>query len=401
MFSKNPSRSSGMDFFWCILALGSIFTKSKSFYEIYILFNFFFYFFSCSNDKITDQNNSKFPATKSIPTEESSSIQLEVYIDDFKMRSGPGVKHKEVARLKEKTIITYEGQESLHTTEIKLRGAKLNATWLQVKTKEGVDGWIYGGGVKVVSTENKVAVAKINQIQMNSFFDKEIVDQINEYNKQWQLSNSSTAFADVYLLAEKTQREINKILGNNIEINDPSNLIDMSWLKNSFPGFQSSLVAEGTMLNIFKDYRIMYAKAKETEGTEDDDFINFQLHVNELDSVEYYYKSWFMQTWDYGGHSLLGQGKHFSLLNEANELLAKSKLFEKSILEIKKEILNDISAGYITYWESKEKILEEMKKIVSSNFDFLTTEDKILIKTRFEQFKKPTANKIEINNRTY
>jgi hypothetical protein len=362
---------------------------------------FSFTFFSCSNDKITDQNNSKFPATKSIPTEESSSIQLEVYIDDFKMRSGPGVKHKEVARLKEKTIITYEGQESLHTTEIKLRGAKLNATWLQVKTKEGVDGWIYGGGVKVVSTENKVAVAKINQIQMNSFFDKEIVDQINEYNKQWQLSNSSTAFADVYLLAEKTQREINKILGNNIEINDPSNLIDMSWLKNSFPGFQSSLVAEGTMLNIFKDYRIMYAKAKETEGTEDDDFINFQLHVNELDSVEYYYKSWFMQTWDYGGHSLLGQGKHFSLLNEANELLAKSKLFEKSILEIKKEILNDISAEYITYWESKEKILEEMKKIVSSNFDFLTTEDKILIKTRFEQFKKPTANKIEINNRTY
>ena len=42
-----------------------------------------------------------------------------------------------------------------------------------------------------------------------------------------------------------------------------------------------------------------------------------------------------------------------------------------------------------------------MKKIVSSNFDFLRTEDKILIKTRFEQFKKPTANKIEINNRTY
>ena len=289
----------------------------------------------------------------------------------------------------------------MHSTEIKLRGVKLNATWLLVKTKEGVDGWIYGGGVKAAATENKAVIGKINQMQMHSFFDKKITDQIKTYGKQWQNSKSSTAFADAYLLGEKTQQEINEVLANKVEIDDPQKLVDMSWLENSFQGFQNSLVAEGTTFNIFKDFKIMFAKAKETEGTEDDDFITFQFHANELDSVEYFYKSFFMQTWDYGGHSLLGQGKHFNLLNEANGLLAKSKLFEKPILDIKTEILNDISAEYITYWESKDKILEEMKKIISADFGFLTTEDKILIKTRYEQFKKPKANKIEVNNRAF
>lgn len=364
---------------------------------IYILF-FISIFFACKNE---NQNNSKVHPPKSVPTEEFKPIELAVYIDNFKMRSGPGVEHEEVARLKENTIVTFNGEKSMHSTEIKLRGIKLNAPWLKVKTKEGIDGWIYGGGVKVAPTENKVATKKINQMQMQSFFDQKIIDQINTYEKQWQRSNSSTAFADTYLLGARTQDEINKMLADNIEIDDPSKLIDMSWLENSFQGFQNSLVAEGTMFNLFKDFRIMYAKAKETEGTEDDDFITFQFHVNELDSVEYYYKSWFMQTWDYGGHSLLGQGKHYSLLNEANELLAKSKLFEKPILEIKTEILNDISAEHITFWEPKEMILEEMKKIVTADFDFLTSEDKVLLKTRYEQFKKPAANKIEVNNRAF
>ncbi|MFK8006940.1 MAG: hypothetical protein AB8H03_11235 [Saprospiraceae bacterium] len=308
-------------------------------------------FFTCKNENSTNQNNSKVKPAKSIPTEEFKAIELEVYINDFKIRSGPGVKHEEVVRLKENTIVTFKGEESMHSTEIKLRGVKLNATWLKVQTKERIDGWIYGGGVKVATSENKKAVEKINKMQMQSFFDKKIIDKINTYEKQWQLSKSSTAFADTYLLGERTQEEINEFLGNNIEIDDPSKLIDMSWLENTFIGFQNSLVAEGTTFNIFKDFKTMFAKAKETEGTEDDDFINFQFHANELDSIEYFYKSWFMQTWDYGGHSLLGQGKHFDLLNEANDLLNKSKLFEKPILEIKNEILDDISAEHITYWE--------------------------------------------------
>ena len=358
-------------------------------------------FFACKNEKSSTSDNSKVQPAKSIPVEEFKPIELEVYIDDFKMRSGPGVEHEEVARLGKGDWVYYEGEKSMHSTEIKLRGVKLNAPWLKVKREDGLKGWIYASGVKSASPEKIDKTKVIDEIQMNSFFDKKMIDRIKTYDKQWQLSKSSTAFADAYLLGERTQQEINEVLANKVEIDDPGKLIDMSWLENSFVGFQNSLVAEGTVFNIFKDFKIMYEKAKETEGTEDDDFITFQFHANELDSVEYYYKSWFMQTWDYGGHSLLGQGKHFDLLNEANDLLAKSNLFEKPILAIKTEILNDISDEHITYWESKEKILAEMKKIIDADFGFLTKEDKILIKTRYEQFKKPAANKIEVNNRAF
>lgn len=367
---------------------------------IYFIF-FVSIFFSCENDKSSKLDNSKIDPTKSIPEEEFIPIELEVYIDDFKMRNGPGVQHDEVARLKENTIILYRGEESMHSTEIKLRGIKLNSTWLKVRTKEGVDGWIYGGGIKPAKSADATTSKKINELQMNGFFHKKIVDQIKTYDKQWENSKSSSAFANAYLLGEKTQLEINEALANKVEIEDPQKLIDMSWLENTFQGFQNSLVAEGTTFNIFKDFKVMFAKAKETEGTEDDDFLTLQFHANELDSVEYFYKSWFMQTWDYGGHSLLGKGKHFNLLKEANDLLAESKLFEKPILNLKIEIIDDISAEYVTYWETKEKILSEMKKIISADFNFLTNEDKIILKTRYEQFKKPKANKIEVNHRAY
>lgn len=358
-------------------------------------------FFACKNEKNTTQNNSKVEPAKSIPTEEFKPIELEVYIENFRLRNGPGTDRKEIAQLGKGSWVYYEGEKSMHSTEIKLRGVKLNAPWLKVKREDGLEGWIYAGGVKSASPNKIEATKIIDEIQMNSFFDKKITELIKTYDKKWQFSKSSSAFADAYLLGEKTQQKINEVLANKVEIDDPQKLIDMSWLENSFQGFQNSLVAEGTTFNIFKDFKVMFAKAKETAGTEDDDFITFQFHANELDSVEYYYKSFFMQTWDYGGHSLLGQGKHFDLLNEANDLLVKSKLFEKPILDIKTEILNDISAEYITYWEPKDKILEEMKKIISADFDFLTKEDKVLIKTRYQQFKKPAANKIEVNNRTH
>ena len=38
-------------------------------------------------------------------------------------------------------------------------------------------------------------------------------------------------------------------------------------------------------------------------------------------------------------------------------------LLQCCFLEIKTEILNDIAAEYVTYWEPEEKILAEMKKI--------------------------------------
>ena len=57
-------------------------------------------FFACKNDKTPTQDNSKIQPAKSIPAEDFKPIELEVYIDDFKMRSGPGVQYDEVARLR-------------------------------------------------------------------------------------------------------------------------------------------------------------------------------------------------------------------------------------------------------------------------------------------------------------
>ena len=354
----------------------------------------FFIFSSCQNDKpVTVQS------PKSISVDPIKEVELMVYINNLRMRNGPGVDHEVIASLPENTVVKYKGETSMHTTQVKMRGLQMNARWILVKTEDGKEGWLYGGGVKPKTTDKIEATQIIDNIQLDGLFEQDVVLKIKDYNKQWDGIQSSTDFAKTFLFGEEVQEAINETLSNKVDIEDPSTLMDMGWLERSMPGYQNSLAAEATQFYLFQDYKLMNHKATQSEGTEDDDFIELQFKVNAYDSIEHFYKSWFFQTWDYGGHSLLGQGKHLELLSEMNAILLKSKLFEKPVLKIKNGLLKDIIDEHISYWESKDKILNELGNIINANFVLLSKTDLIGLKNRKKMFEKPIENKIEINKR--
>ena len=372
--------------------------------RLIFLFLCFAYLFSCGNNS-TDASNSKDESSNTSVTKEETvstqPVELMVYINNLRLRDGAGIDAKDIAQLDENTTLIYEGEVTDYTTEIKLRGTQMNAPWIKVKRKDGLSGWVYAGGVKSLNDEFEAAIRTLDDIRLESFFGKNVVREMKSYRANWEALQTSSDFAKLYEEATAIQDTVNSIIGEKIQVEDPSKAIDLSWLERTLPGFQISFAAEGTIFYLFKDFKKMHPKVLATSGTEDDAFIDFQFRVNEVDSIEYFYKSWFMQTWDYGGHSLLGQGKHLELLQLIDEQLTKSKIFEKPLLKTKQEILNDVLDQHVTYWESKAKILDELRNIIKADFVFFSKADKVALSTRLEIFKNPKANKIEMNRRSF
>jgi len=362
--------------------------------RLILILLFFIVFSSCQNDASKNTQSQK-----SISVDPVEEVELIVYINNLRMRSGPNVDHEIIASLPENTIVKYQGKSSMHTTPIKMRGMEMNARWLLVKTEDGKEGWLYGGGIKPKTNDDIQAIKILDAMQVNGLFEKKLAQKIEDYQEQWNTLSTSADFAKNYLFGENIQEDINDILEKKVEIDNPSILPDMGWLERTMIGYQNSLVAEGTKFYLFQNYKLMHQKAMRTEGKEDDEFFELQFKINDLDSIEHFYKSWFMQTWDYGGHSLLGAGKHFEILSDMNTLFSKSKLFEKPILKLKNDLLKDIIDEHITYWESKDKILDELGNIINAKFVLLSKEDIIGLKARKKMFENPTANKIEINKR--
>ena len=121
--------------------------------------------------------------------------------------------------------------------------------------------------------------------------------------------------------------------------------------------------------------------------------------VNDLDdSVEYFFPSWYLQTWDYGGFSLLGSGKHKAFLDKIAAALKKSNLFKKEIKAIKKELVRDITEGK-QYGYSQEKVIAELNQITTTDYSFLLQGDVIALKNRRNMFQKPDEFEIEFNMR--
>jgi len=240
-----------------------------------------------------------------------------------------------------------------------------------------------------------------SEIQLTSLLDKSLIKEIQNYQNLWNQTESTDTLASVYFLGKKIQTQVNDILKQKIRVENSRRLPDLSEIENAMLGFQNSLIAQGKQFHFFMDYKIMYALALKTKGTEDDEFFNFQFKVNDVDSIEHFSKSWIIETPDLKKYSLLGRSKHLQLLNEIDTLLQKKTLFEQPILEIKEEIIQDILGNQQGYWETSDKIIDELDDIIDANFAFMTKENKIAIKTRKAIFKRSKENKIQTNKRAF
>lgn len=328
------------------------------------------------------------------------ATKLIVNVDNFRLREKPGEDGKEMADLHKGEELTDLGEVSDFTTRMTIRGIAFDEPWLKVRTSGGKAGWVYAGAIGFDVNHASDLIRKVLEKRTQTFFGSDLSAQILAYDQLYKQVSNSEQFNKVYEIGSSLRDTLVRVLAAKVVVNDPENVPDFFWLEQVMPGFITQLVAEGTQFYLFWDYRQLVSKAGASQGMEDDDFIGLCLEVHSLDSVEYFYPSWFIQTWDYGGHSLLGRGIHQRIMSKMDSVLYKSGLFRPEITKIKNLWMNDIGGKDVTYWETKDKILKEMDSIIKSDYRILSRSDKIALETRKKQFENPDKNQIVLNQKS-
>lgn len=102
---------------------------------------------SCKENK---EDNFDVPTTvtaeiKEIPVEPQLAI---VNVDQLRIRNLPDLSSSIIVELSEGDTLYYLNQRTLETTELILREQTINAPWLKVRTTNGLEGWVFGGGIR-------------------------------------------------------------------------------------------------------------------------------------------------------------------------------------------------------------------------------------------------------------
>jgi hypothetical protein len=371
------------------------------------LFYFFislFLFYSCGNEVKESENDISQEEVKIVIPPKPERTKLIANIDYLRLRSEAGTDSETVAMLERGQVMHDLGEISDFTTAVELRGVKYNEPWLKVETADGQKGWVYGGGVYFDLNNSSKAMDLLMKKRLMSFYGKDISEDVFAYRKAFTMARTDKDMARVIEEGSSLAKEMNEKNEKILPMANPENakdVPDLRWLQQSLPGYHLGSAAEGTIYWFYRNLKQFSEKASKTRGKADDDFINLNIQLFPKDSIEYFYPIYFMQTWDYGGHSLLGEGKHLEILTTANEVMAKHpSTFDAEINEIKDNLIQDLTASPQGYWYGKTRILSEIDKIMKAELGILTEKDKIAIGEQRKRFTDPAASGIKVGLRS-
>ncbi|NRB48503.1 MAG: SH3 domain-containing protein [Saprospiraceae bacterium] len=357
---------------------------------------------SCQSDNKPAESPAENDAPKQTETTDEAGEQTTfiVNIDRLRMRETAGEKGKVIKELEKGTVLYDEGEVSDFTTRIKLRGITFDEPWLKVSTADNTIGWIYAGAIHLGTTPDSQVAKILREKRLINLFGPAGAEEMRRYRMDFHKTQTAQEVLDVYRKGRKIREDFVDMLEEKIDAYNAQVQPDLFWLEEALPGFVPQLVAEGTVYYLFEDYRQWIEKAKATKELVDDQFVEFKIQAFPMDSIEYFFSAWQIQTWDYGGSSLLGRGFHFALLKEADQLIQNKHPLQAEITEVKKNIVEDILQPSNTFWESKDKVLIELDNILEADLAILDRNDKIALKARREQFDDPEGNGIKMNERS-
>lgn len=341
---------------------------------------------SNSDDKQNDDAAMKLPSPNIEKTDASKHqpVSLKILLNDLRIRQSPALNGEIIEKLNADNLVQWSGEISPNTNPIRLRGVPFNDPWLKISTPSGKSGWGYAAAMLPVSESPATNALKqqLYSLRAKHFFGESVQKALLKYQQYYQHAKTDDSLADIYTTGLLLRDDMVESLEQKVRIQHPP--MDMSWLEYALPGFKVALVAEGTQYYLFADFKIFAEKAKQTMGKADDDYFAYAQNIYPYNGQEGFFYSWFEQTWDYGGDSLLGQGKHMQAVQRMDQLLQQSQLFAQAIKHDKNSLVRDITSPQTNFRESADKIKKELKQILDANFSVLTDADKKEISKRLE-----------------
>lgn len=136
---------------------------------------------------------------------------------------------------------------------------------------------------------------------------------------------------------------------------------NFDWVNAAFPGMTLKQEAEGSVMILRPSWKSLSALAKRTvDSTQDDRFTKLMLKLH--GDHWSHFPEWMEQTWDYGGCSRLGSGKHMAFLKEIQIQIKGGSAFKETLREQEKLLINDLLEAK-ELCSSKANALREFNEI--------------------------------------
>lgn len=234
-------------------------------------------------------------------------------------------------------------------------------------------------------------------VELEKFFSPTLVERIDQFAKSFENSKTDEEFEANYHEGE----EIFKLMDQAFESPETEYLKDLKlnaldWNPVSYcledlhvlDGKVGPIVfscnREQTLLEFVFDLDMLKEKALETEGFADDDFIDLVIAVEGKSygiAGSHGFNAWFIQTYENGGTSKLGEGILFDCVQKAKDFKKMHSQFGPEMELLHQEFLSEMVYGK-WYMHSQEKVLQEFEDILG--LDYFTDDELKQIK----KFKK-------------
>lgn len=138
---------------------------------------------------------------------------------------------------------------------------------------------------------------------------------------------------------------------------------DFAWVKPFFPGLELRFEGEGTtavLATYFPDFAQL---AKKTQQNDDDQFISLMQRL--YGDVDNGYAKWMERTWDYGGCSYLGSGKHSQFLKDIQTQIKNKSPFQSELKEEESQLKQDLTQAE-SLCGTRQAAVKEMQQLLKS-----------------------------------
>ena len=154
---------------------------------------------------------------------------------------------------------------------------------------------------------------------------------------------------------------------------------DFDWVDGVFPGMVLGNEAEGTVMILRPSWKELSKLAQRTiDSTQDDRFtaLMLKLHGDTWSG----FPNWMEQTWDYGGCSRLGSGKHTTFLKEIQIQIKGGSAFKETLRTQESYLVRDLLEA-TELCHNKADALKELSQI-EKGFSWSTQQKQAFKKQR-------------------
>lgn len=329
---------------------------------------------------------------------EETATDLRIVVTNGRLRSAPDPEAETLRELPQGVGLTDLGRVSENMTRIRYGETTYDEPWLEVRDASGLTGWIYAREVAPANAPDELEQFR-REKKLQSIFGRQLYQAIRQYEANWLQARDQSGIADLYQRGLILRDSMIPLLEQKSNVYSGDKLPDLFWIESFLPGYVSQLVAEGTVYYLFNDYSQWLSLAGNSTGTQDDRFFRLMARCYPEDSIEYFYPAWELQTWDYGGHHLLGRGVTYDILANLETTASRTPLFTEPISALKDQILADLTEPNIHFWEPDSLVKQELDSIIQANWSIFTANDRIALDARRLQLDSAAFHGIDFNAR--